>query len=212
MAHQLEAEFFLSILNMFIAAECVEVLRVLEPHMDKDQESNQFDFQEFVRQKPIHRGWAIIGGFPQSSATWHDYHSPQPKVTKTCFKCFGKMSVLLKKQTNKSTKGEWRGVAIGFAMMKRLPKKMRRFLKDTMIQQIFQGCFIISGNRGGLVGPHGHGGFFQHGVLEILYAPSLVSCIVFLSCRRGWLCILPKHGATCMYWNSGRCFSMNCTP
>jgi len=51
MAHRLEAEFFLSILNMFIAAECVEVLRVLEPHMDKDQESNQFDFQEFVRQK-----------------------------------------------------------------------------------------------------------------------------------------------------------------
>ena len=32
-----------------------------------------------------------------------------------------------------------------------------------------------------------------------------------LTCREGWLCTLPKHVASCMYWNSRWwCFSTNC--
>ena len=49
---------------------------------------------------------------------------------------------------------------------------------------------------------------------EILYCTLLHSLSwVFLTCREGWLCTLPRHVATCMYRNSRWwCFSMNCIP
>ena len=35
--------------------------------MDKEEESNQFDFQEFIKKTTAMEVGVIIGGFPQSS-------------------------------------------------------------------------------------------------------------------------------------------------
>lgn len=53
---------------------------------------------------------------------------------------------------------------------------------------------------------------FQHRVLEILYSPSLLSCIVFFNGRPGSLCTLPKHVANkYIHWNSAEWYlSINC--
>ena len=56
--------------------------------MDKEEESNQFDFQEFIKKTTAMEVGVIIGGFPQSSIIWRDYHSPHVRPAQSDKKNF----------------------------------------------------------------------------------------------------------------------------